>query len=891
MKKILIIIILLICINLYTDWVEIPENSHKPLFKKVDSNLKTTEIKFSLNGYEIVNVSESGKDFQKISYWNEGKFLEPGKPDLPRFTRLISLPNQGRISIEITSFEEKIISNITVYPCQQLQSESEPKNKEFTIDENYYSEGEIFPSQLLEIGEPAIMRDLRVVNVTVNPFQYNPQTHELKIFKNVKFVVNCEGSSGINVKTTNRTHSRFFNQTYKSIVTNYDSSSYREDEFQQPNYLFIYPDDPQVESILQELIDWKHRKGYNVVSASTSETGTSSITIKSYIQNAYDTWENPPEFICLVGDAGGNYSIPTGHLDGGEGDQYYVLLEGNDILADAFIGRLSFNSLFEFQTIISKILHYEKEPYMEETDWYNKALLVGDPHISGQSCVDTKMHIKEMIEEHASNIICQEVYSGNWVYQISTIINDGVSYFNYRGFLGMSGWDNSDIDELYNGFMLPVAVFLTCSTGDFEGTWDSRSECFLKAGSPSNPKGAIAAIGTATNDTNTCFNNCVDAGIFYGIFVDKIFHLGGALNRGKLNLYNSYPDNPYNAVYKFSYWNNLMGDPGMEIWTGIPGEMLVTYDSQVSIGMNYLEVTVENSCGYTLENVWVTALMEDDEIFSTGFTDADGKIFLPINANNTGTVDLTVTKHNFIPHLGSFDIVQYDVFVNVYEIEIDDDNIGTSSGNGDELINPGESIELEVSLKNFGLSTANTISAIITSDSEGITITDDTEDYGDIASGSSSYSSDDFDFSVLPSVLGGTEIELDILIEDGSGNEWNDKIYLVVEGPNLYANNYSIIDGNNGILDPDETAELIVTIENVGNVSADEINGILSCSDDRIIIEDSVGYFGTISSGGQGTNDTNPFVVTANEQIISGTQIPFNLHLHNTEGYYCKFHS
>ncbi|MCK4695978.1 MAG: hypothetical protein KAT74_09455, partial [Candidatus Cloacimonetes bacterium] len=235
--------------------------------------------------------------------------------------------------------------------------------------------------------------------------------------------------------------------------------------------------------------------------------------------------------------------------------------------------------------------------------------------------------------------------------------------------------------------------------------------------------------------------------------------------------------------------------------------------------------------------------------------------------------------------LGSFDIVQYDVFVNVYEIEIDDDNIGTSSGNGDELINPGESIELEVSLKNFGLSTANTISAIITSDSEGITITDDTEDYGDIASGSSSYSSDDFDFSVLPSVLGGTEIELDILIEDGSGNEWNDKIYLVVEGPNLYANNYSIIDGNNGILDPDETAELIVTIENVGNVSADEINGILSCSDDRIIIEDSVGYFGTISSGGQGTNNYDTFEVTANADIIPGSQFILNLSLYNTEGY------
>ncbi|MBC8526731.1 MAG: choice-of-anchor D domain-containing protein, partial [Candidatus Cloacimonetes bacterium] len=435
------------------------------------------------------------------------------------------------------------------------------------------------------------------------------------------------------------------------------------------------------------------------------------------------------------------------------------------------------------------------------------------------------------------------------------------------------------------GFMLPVAVFLTCSVGDFEGTNDCRSERFLKAGSPGVPKGAIAAIGTATYDTNTCFNNCVDAGIFYGIFVDKIFNMGGALNRGKLNLYNSYPDNPYNAVYKFSYWNNLMGDPGMEIWTGIPEEMLVTYDSQVSIGVNYLEVTVENSYGYTLENAWVTALMGNDEIFSTGLTDSIGKILLPIDIENTGNVNLTVTKHNFIPHLGSFDIVQEDIFVNVFEIEIDDDDVGTSSGNGDGIINPGEDIELNVSLKNYGTQTANSVSAGISSESEFITITDETEHYGDIASGSSAYPSDDFDFSVSPDALGGVEIQLNIFIEDGSGNEWNDIIYLVVEGPNLYANNYSVIDGNNGILDQGETAELIVTIENVGTVSTNGINGILSCSDDRIIIEDSVGCFGTIPAGEQTSNTSNPFEVTANANVIPGSQYFLDLYLYNTDGY------
>ncbi|MBC8525903.1 MAG: T9SS type A sorting domain-containing protein, partial [Candidatus Cloacimonetes bacterium] len=615
-------------------------------------------------------------------------------------------------------------------------------------------------------------------------------------------------------------------------------------------------------------------------------TGTSLYSIKNYIQDAYDNWENPPEFICLVGDAGvPSLNIPTGHMSGAEGDQYYVLLEGNDILADAFIGRLSFNTIYQLQTIIFKILHYEKEPYLDETDWYNRALLVGDPSDSGPSAVDTKMHIKEMIDEHAGNIICDEVYSGPWVSQMANGINNGVSYFNYRGFYGMSGWGNSNIDALNNGYMLPVAVFMTCGVGSYEGTYDCRSERFLKAGSPGNPKGAIGAIATAGIQTHTCFNNCVDAGVYYGIFADKIYHLGGALNRGKLNIYINYPNNPMNAVYNFSYWNNLMGDPGMEIWTGIPQEMTVTYNSQISLGSNYIEITVGNILGFPVENAWVTALMGNDEIFSTGLTDSIGKILLPIDAENTGNVNLTVTKHDFIPHLGSFDIVQFDVFVNVFEVEIDDDAAGTSSGNGNGILNPGEDIELNVSLKNYGTQTANSVSAVITSESEFITITDDTEDYGDIASGSSAYPSDDFDFSISPDALGGAEIEFDILIEDGSGNEWNDKIHLIVEGANLYASEYTVMDGGEGILDPGETAELVLTIENIGSVEASDVYGILMCNNNMITIEDSLGYFGSIPAGGQATNNTNRFELTANTQIIPGTQYFLYLYLYNTDGY------
>ena len=885
MKKIALILVSIILTMLLTaEWIDIPGNSKKNIFEHVQGEIETIELSFSLNGYEMEEISERGKVFQKISYFNEGEFLQVGKPDLPRFSRLVAIPNEGTVSIEVISNEYEVLSNMNIYPRQELLSESQPNRNEFVIDEDYYEAGDVFPGIIAEAGTPAIMRDFRVVNVTVNPFQYDPQAKELKLYKNINLVVNCTGNGGENKKIKTQKRSRSFEQLYSSTIVNYESLLTRDEEYQDPSYLFIYTTSGSVETYLDLLVDWKHQKGFEVT-ATDFTSGTSSSTIKSYIQTAYDTWDNPPEFVCLVGDAGGSFDIPTWTYYGGEGDQNYALLEGGDILADVFLGRLSFKYIDEFATIVYKILGYEKEPYMTETGWYNEALLVGDPSSSGPSCIITKKNIKELMERNETGFTYDEIYSGDFDTEMNNSINDGVLYFNYRGYLGMSGWDTSDINSLTNGYMLPVAVFPTCSTGDFEGTSDCRSEAMLKAGTVAVPKGGIAAIATATIYTHTCFNNCVDAGIFYGIFQDQIYHMGGALNRGKLNLYLNYPGNPNDEVNNFSYWNNLMGDPGMEVWTNLPEALIVTYDSTIPQGSNYIEVTVENSSRAPIEGAWVTALMGDDDIFSTGYTDSNGQIILQFDGDLEGTVTLTVTDHNYIPHLGSFDISQESKFLSVFETNIDDDNSGTSSGNNNGNINPGEDIELGVSLKNYGTASTYSIGATISSDDSFITITDNTETYPNIGAGSSSYSYDDFDFSVDADVLGGTEIDIDMVITEGVGNEWNDKIYLTVAGANLSYNSYTVDDGGNGILDPGETSDLTVTIENIGSVSASSVYGTLSSSDSQITISDDSGYFGTIGSGSSATNNSNKFELTASSNITPGTQFTLDLQLYNASGY------
>ena len=882
MKKALLVLIL--C---FVSFSTVYASSRDPLALSQDekvmrcqfSDLNVTEISFELPEYEQNSVYEKNVQYTKITLPSEGALILEGYPDLPVISRLIAIPSQGVVTYEIENIYEEVISNVEIYP---YQGEDRTVDN-FLMNEKVYLGNDPFPSEIITISEPQILRDLRLVRVTIQPFQYFPETKELRIIKNADIRVTTSGNGGINEKSSQRKISRAFEPIYRSMVLNYDEL-FRDVEYQESSYLFIYPNDNTVLTYLTLLTDWKHQKGFHVETTDLAHTGSSSSQIKTFIQNAYNTWAYPPEFICLVGDADGSYNIPTSYYSSGEGDQYYALLEGNDILADVIIGRLSFNSILEFQTIISKILNYEKTPYMANTDWYKKALLVGDESSSGPSCISTCKFVKEVMQAYSNGYVFDEVYSSPFVSGIANSINNGVSYFHYRGYYGMSQWDNTDISNLSNGFLLPFAVFPTCGTGDFQGT-TGRSEYFLKVGSPSAPKGAIAAIGTATLSTHTCFNNTVSAGVFNGVFRDKIFNPGGALVRGKLSLYNSYPTNPNSWVTCFSYWNNLMGDPGMELWTGVPIQLNVTHPSTVPVGSNNIEVTVKNTYGFVIEGAWVTIYQEGDNIFESGYTDSYGKVVLPINTSVLDDVTITVTKHDHIPYISEFGIAQANSFASVSQVVIDDDNNGSSSGNNNTLVNPGEDIELIISLKNHGTYDLHSVTATIETNTPGITITDNTEDYGTINANQTVLCMDDFDFSVDADVLGGTEIIFDLTITDSASDEWTERITIPIYGSNLDFVECTIIDGNDGILSPGETAQAIVTLRNSGSVAAYSIDGMLHSDDDTIIIDDSLGYWGVINVNDIATNNANTFQISADTQVIPGTQFQLPLYLTNTDGY------
>ena len=82
--------------------------------------------------------------------------------------------------------------------------------------------------------------------------------------------------------------------------------------------------------------------------------------------------------MILIGDTGGSYTIPCFTYSNGATDYPYTQLAGNDLLGDVYIGRISAENLSQLQTIFAKIYLYEKDINLNNAQWLNRMLLVGD---------------------------------------------------------------------------------------------------------------------------------------------------------------------------------------------------------------------------------------------------------------------------------------------------------------------------------------------------------------------------------------------------------------------------------------------------------------------------------------------------------------------------------
>ncbi len=822
---------------------------------------------------------------------------QPGRPDLPVLSYFVAVPDRGRIELEIVSASERVLPGYDVSPAAPFQVQGK-EAAQAVAHAGTYSTDALFPSRVAELGVPGIMRDLRIVQVSVYPVRYNPITRELVASDRVEIRLNVTADEGINEKTVLRSYrSEAFEPVYESFVLNYEQLPRA--EIKRGSYLIIAHD-----SFLAGIADfalWKQQRGIEteIVALSVIGANPTNQDIKDHIQDYYETADPAPDYVMLVGDTWGAWGFfPSWYTYSSTGpsnnvtDHPYEELEGDDYFPDVLLGRMSIDTLTEAIVASLKVLSYERDCDAGNDDWYERGLMVagnfGGVHITSPR--QTTLRVREIMLGHGYAQVDTIYYPPVTApAPIQDVIDAGVGFVNYRGWGAAHGWHYpefyvDDVNALSNGKMLPVMTSVVCGTGNFDswGFDPAFCEAWIRSGSPGNLRGGPAVISPSDFDTHTKWNNALDIGIYDGIFKEDLMQVGQASLRGKIEVLRNFPryahpDSLFGVGFYFDIYN-IIGDPELHMRTMKPAAFDVSHDATLPLGAGVLTVEVLDSVGAVVPGAEVI-VWKPDESYQVRKLEGGRTIDVPLRAATVGQAYVTVYKDNYKPYTGTVDVVLEDKYVGWYSHTIDDDNSGGSSGNGDGVPNPGETIELTVTLKNYGTLPATSVECRL-----GHPTTGELVSYGDVGPGATSSGAGPYTVSIPAGTPNGTELVYGLYASGGTNDNWDSELRFIVGAPLLEYFSLTVNDGGDGVLDPGETATVEISLANYGEIDATSVAGTLLMPASGLTAGDDSGSWGTVPAEGIAANSGDTFTLSAASDVAIGHEFTLVVNLTGDDG-------
>jgi hypothetical protein len=314
--------------------------------------------------------------------------------------------------------------------------------------------------------------------------------------------------------------------------------------------------------------------------------------------------------------------------------------------------------------------------------------------------------------------------------------------------------------------------------------------------------------------------------------------------------------------------------------------MAVNHPLTMPVGTSLMTVHVDGAGGAPLGGAYVNLVKgygANEEVFVGGRTDADGDITLDFATTIADTMFVTVSAVDYIPYRGISLVQAQSVALNVSATIIDDDNSGNSSGNGDGNVNPSETIEFGVTLRNFGNSvTATNVSATLVSNDPRVNITIPTRSYPDIAPGGTGTSSP-FAAHFAADIPNTVHIILRLDIACNQGN-WTAALPVDIKSMAFTVTGLSYPGDPNNRLDPGESSQMVVRLRNDGELAGTAVVGHLSTSDTSVVVTDSLGDFGDIAIGAVDSNSASPFSIQVRPGVYNGRNVNFTLDMASSYG-------
>lgn len=358
---------------------------------EVETKSGSLIVDFELPNYVVkdTNLLESysiDEDYTYIEAPEMGLISDLGYPQLPQRTVDVLVPDDATgFTVSVSNIQTTTINcQFPIFPAQENFTDDIPL---FVRNDNYYnSNGSLF-AFTHKLSTPYRIMGANGISLSIFPFQYNPSTGVLTVINSCKFTLSFSGATidstdttpynipGGETSETQLYFSKVFDNYSKAVLRSTSANTVESATISdRGNYLIISA--PEYVNTLTYFANYKRNIGYNVTVVSTTTTGTSAASIKSYIQNLYNNKLTRPRYVLLVGNyqkipqAAGSTSSSDDVEDQVEDaknpvtDLNYVLLDGDDLFADAFIGRFAITNVTDLRIQLEKTMRMETTLHM-----------------------------------------------------------------------------------------------------------------------------------------------------------------------------------------------------------------------------------------------------------------------------------------------------------------------------------------------------------------------------------------------------------------------------------------------------------------------------------------------------------------------------------------------
>ncbi|MCX6235457.1 MAG: C25 family cysteine peptidase [Bacteroidetes bacterium] len=869
-------------------------------------------------------ITTSG-DYQLINFDYALLTGIPGEPALPYFSvSLLLPPGHNARSIQFIGEDNtEIPGTFKLYPQQYAQPISKGETGHFVMNDHVYLSDMVYPYTSTGQLSTQYMNGYAFALSAFTPVQYSPLSGKLSYFKKVTIRIETSEDPKSRVALNLLPVSQETVEKVKDFAQNADMvSAYPLKQIRDEVYQLLIITPAQYENSFQNLITLYLKQGIKtqVVTTEVINSGTTGQDlqekIRNYIIQEYSS--HGVEYILLAGDVElvpyrGFYCLVQSssiYQDNNiPSDLYYSGLDGtwndngnnlwgeigeDDLLPEIAVARMPFGTTDELNSMLNKTINYQVSPVTGELD---RPLLAGE-HLYDNPITEGSDYLNLLIGYHDDNGYITDgipedddyetLYDENNYWSPEILIqkiNLGKSFVHHCGHANsdyvmklytsdITNANFSQVNGIIHNFTLVYTHGCICGAFDYN---DCIGEKMVTI-----DNFAAAFIG---NSRYGWFNEGQTEGPsahLHREFVDALYH--DKLNRvGRTHMESRIATAPWvnapgqweEGALRWCFYDcNVLGDPAMAIWTDNPITIETTYPSTLPVGIPTLNVSVTNG-GNAAEGLRCS-LFKDGILYGVGITDSNGEATIIIDPviTDLGTVNLIVSGYNCLPTSYDIDVIPNQGAYVIYAVS----TIHDYEGNGNGLADYGELISLSLSVTNVGTQIALNTDVFLSTSDEYITITDNEENYGDIANGQTVNKDYAFQFGIAGDIPDQHVVTFNL--EAVSNETWNSSFSVIVNAPALSIGQFFIDDSetgdNDGNLDPGETATIIIGSANLGHSDCYEVEGVISTTSSYITLGNPVFQVPELPDG---ESFNAGFEVTMAEDTPLGTNVDLNYQL------------